>query len=269
MNNEQNGLFANERMKRTVALTLLIFAVFLITKTMTEFKEYRFIGVGVPATNTITVSGEGEVFAIPDIATFSFSVVEEKANAKGAQEVATEKINMMLRFLRDNDVEDKDIKTTGYNVYPRYEYKQKACNEFRCPPGERVLRGFEVNQTIQVKVRNIDNAGEILLGIGSLGVSNVSGLTFTIDDEDGLNLDARKAAINDAQQKAKELSKDLGVKLVRVVNFSESSGQPYYARFGFAEATVMDDSAVGAPAPEIPIGENKIISNVSITYEIR
>lgn len=267
MNNEQNGLFASERMKRTVALTLLVFAVFLITKTMTEFKEYRFIGVGVPATNTITVSGEGEIFAVPDIATFSFSVIEEKANAKGAQDVATEKINMMLKFLRDNDIEDKDIKTISYNVYPRYEYKQELCNEFRCPPGERVLRGFEVSQTIQIKVRDIDKAGEILAGIGSLGVSSVSGLTFTIDDEDELKLDARKAAIDDAQQKAKELSKDLGVKLVRVVNFSESGGRPVFAKLGFAESAMMDDA--GGAVPEIPIGENKIISNVSITYEIR
>ena len=239
-------------------------------KTVNEFKEYRFIGGGVPATNTVTVSGEGEVFAVPDIATFTFSVVEEKPNARGAQEVATEKINTILEFVRESGVENKDIKTVSYNLYPLYDYVQEVCNEFRCPPGKQVLKGFEVNQTIEVKVRDTSEAGAIIAGVGERGTSNISGLTFTIDNEDVLKEEARKKAIDDARGKAKILSKDLGVRLVRVVSFYESSGDvPIYYR-DFAKLEGMGgDGAFPLPAPEIPSGENKIISNVSITYEIR
>lgn len=269
MNNDYGGFF-NTRMQKTVIFVLLLVAALLATKIVTELKEYKFIGGGVPSSNVITVNGEGEVFAVPDVATFTFSVIEERPNAKVAQDIAAEKINSMLSYLGESDIEEKDIKTVSYNVFPRYDYKREICTQFSCPPGEQVLRGFEVNQTIQVKVRDIDEAGAILAGVGERGVSSVSGLNFTIDDEEELQREARQEAIEDAQSKAKELAKDLGVRIIRVVNFSEFGGPPKYARFDFAIA----ESAFGvggddALTPEIPVGENKIVSNVSITYEIR
>lgn len=257
----------NDRIKGSILLVLLLLSVFLLTKTFTEIKSYRFIGGGVPISNTITVSGEGEVFAVADIASFNFSVVEEAKTVVQAQETATKKINIALALLDKAGVEDKDIKTTAYNIYPKYEYKRSICTEFNCPPSKRELIGYEVNQSISVKIRDIEKAGEVLAEIGSIGISNVSGLNFTIDDEDELLREARKQAIDDAQDKAKELAKDLNVKLVRVVNFNESGGQPVYARFATLESKAFD--GVGGAVPEIPVGENKITSRVNITYEIR
>ena len=260
--------FGGRRVKRMLVLVLLTLAIFLAVKTINTIKEYRFIGGGVPATNTITVSGEGEVFAVPDIAEFRFSVVEEKKTVADAQEEAAQRINSIIAFLDDSDVKETDIKTTNYNVYPRYEYIRENCSGGLCPPGgERVLKGFEVSQSISVKVRDTEEAGSILAGIGERGATNISGLNFTIDDEEDLSEEARKEAIDDARKKAKQLAKDLDVKLVRVVSFSESGSQPRYKNYAFAEMAVMD--AVGGGAPDIPVGENKITSNVSITYEIR
>lgn len=195
-------------------------------------------------------------------------MIEERATASEAQEQAAKKMNKILSFLKKNDVEEKDIKTTNYNVYPRYVYNREICAGGYCPPGgERELVGFEVNQTISVKVRNTDDAGGIVSGVGELGASNISGLNFTIDDEEELLKEARKKAIDEAQEKAKELAKDLGVKLVRVVSFSDFGGEPYYPRYDFAESAVLGKG--GGVVPEIPVGENKIVSSVSITYEIR
>jgi uncharacterized protein len=256
------------RVKKMLALVLFVLAIFLVAKTINTIKEYRFIGGGVSATNTITVSGEGEVFAVPDIAEFSFSVVEEKKTVADAQEAAAQRINSIIAFLKESDVKETDIKTINYNVYPRYEYIRENCSGGFCPPGgERVLKGFEVSQSISVKVRDTQEAGNILAGIGERGATNISGLNFTIDDEEDLSQEARKKAIDDARKKAKQLAKDLNVKLVRVVNFSESGGQPYYKNYAYAEVASLD--TVGGGAPEIPTGENKITSNVSITYEIR
>ncbi len=267
MNHDMQGFFANQRLQRTFILFLFMLSAFIAVLTVNAFKEYRYIGGGVPSANTVTVSGSGEVFAVPDTATFSFSIVEEKENAQAAQEIATEKINSIINFLREGGIEERDIKTVSYNVFPRYEYKQEECFGYRCPPRERVLEGFTVNQTVQVKVRDVDEAGTFLVGIGDRGVSNVSGLAFTVDDEEELKREARQKAINDAEKKARELAKDLGVRVVRVVNFSESGDRPVFAKFGVMESVAMD-GAVGA-SPEIPVGENKITSQVSITYEIQ
>ena len=255
---------------RTMAATALGFlALFLLVLTVSNLKEWRFIGTGVPATNSITVSGEGEVFAVPDTATFSVTVQEEAKEVKDAQGVATKKINDIIAYLKGGGIEEKDIKTADYSVYPQYDYVQESvCREGYCPPGRQVLRGFQVSQTLIVKVRDTEKAGDLLSGVGERGASSVSGLSFTIDDEEDLQREARGKAIEDARTKAAELAKQLNVRLVRIVGFSENGSYPpmpyAYGRGG--DMAVMESKAM---APEIPVGENKIVSNVSVTYEIK
>ncbi len=251
----------------TAALGVL--ALWGAAQFLISLKEYRFVGSGTTATNTITVSGEGEVFAVPDLATFSLTVREEAKEVKDAQKTATEKGNKIIAALKAAGVDEKDIKTTSYNVNPKYEWYEAVCTELRCPPGRQEMVGFEVWQTVEVKVRDTEKAGDILSQVGGLGVSDISGLSFTIDDEDALKTDAREQAIGDAEAKAKELAGQLGVELVRIVGFTEDAGgyMPYYKTARMEMAVAMDSS--GAAAPELPVGENKIVSNVTITYEIR
>jgi uncharacterized protein len=167
-------------------------------------------------------------------------------------------------------VEEKDIKTVGYNVYPQYEWQQSACTPGGiCPPGRQILTGYEVRQTITVTVRDTEKAGELLSSVGELGASEVSSLTFTVDEDESLRDEARAAAIAQAKEKADELAEQLGVKLVRIVSFSESNGGypvPYYGE-AYGRGGVMAQDA--KLAPETPMGENTYISNVNITYEIR
>lgn len=257
-----------------VVITLAVFSLWGLASAVKTFKEFRFVGSGTTATNTITVTGEGEVFAVPDLATFSVTVTEEAKEVRDAQKVATEKINDIIDYLKKEGVEEKDIKTTSYNVYPKYEWveTQVECVRYPCPPsGNQEMVGFEVSQTIDVKVRDTEKAGDLLSGVGNRGVNSVSGLTFTIDDEEALTAEARGKAIEDARTKAAELAKQLNVRLVRIVGFNEDGGYPIYYKRDMAVMTMEAGGFGGdvAPAPSLPTGENKITSNVSITYEIR
>ena len=259
----------HKKIANAIFLVILLLAAFLFVKTVSEIRAYSFIGGGVPTSNTITVSGEGEVFAVADTAQFTFSVIEEDETVALAQEAATKKMNIALGLLKGGDVEERDIKTTSYNIYPQYDYVRETCTQFYCPPGERELRGYQVSQSVSVKVRDTKVAGKILADIGSAGVTNVSGLNFTIDDEDELQREARKEAIEKAEEKAEQLADDLGVRLIRVVSFNENSNQPYYAR-SFDTAFAVEEAGIGGEiAPELPVGENKVTSRVNITYEIR
>ncbi len=221
---------------------------------------------------SITIDGKGEVFARPDIATFSFSVTAKENDATTAQSTSAERMNAIVSYLKGAGIEEKDIKTTGYNLYPRYEYPDTRCNEFGCPPvGEPTLIGYEVSQTVTVKVRNTGDAGKLISGVGELGATNVSGLSFTIDDEDSLKEEARTAAIADAKMKAEKLADELGVKLVRMTGYWEDQGNPYYGygMGGDAMYSAKAESMDAMISPEIPTGEQTITSNVHITYEIR
>ncbi len=260
----------NEFFNGGLGKTLLIIGImFLAVLTLGQLQGLRYIGAGISPANTISVSGYGEAFGAADIATFSFSVVSEKSTVAAAQTDATNKINAITKYLKDAGIEEKDIQTTDYSVNPQYDYVAQACTGGYCPGGRQVLRGYQVRQSTTIKVRDLTKAGELLTGVGGKGATEVSGLNFTFDDPNKLQIDARGKAIADAKTKADQLAKQLGVKLVRVVSFNENGGgypgPMYYAK----------DSAVGmggaepARAPEISVGQNKVSSNVSITYEIR
>ena len=270
--NNIHSLCQRGSIMKLVSTFLIILCLFFLVKTYGSLKENKFIGQDIVARNTINVQGEGEVSAVPDIATFSFSVKEESLTVSEAQTVVTKKMNSVLDFLKQSEVDEKNIKTTGYNIYPRYEWQSEkiACYGLNCPvpDRERILVGYEVSQNISVRLENIDKAGEVLAGIGALEVTNVSGLSFEIDDEDDLKRQARKEAIEEAQDKAKQLAKDLGVSLVRIVNYSSNEGSSN-SRYNIMEKSMSFDMGGDVAVPEIPVGENEIKTTVYITYEIK
>lgn len=256
---------------KALTILALISVVLVGAKTVSEIKGYRFIGGGVAATNTISVSGEGEVTASPDIATISFSVREEAKKVADAQNKVDTKAKAALAAVRKLGVADKDIKTENYSSYPKYEWQNAtvSCLELNCPPsrpGRQVLIGYEVSQLVTVTVRDLDTTSAIIEALGTAGVNDMQGPNFAIDKEDDLKAAARKQAIEKARAKAEVLAGDLGVSLVRVVSFSEGQNYPIYARAMMG----AEKADVSAPSlPEIPRGEQKITSSVTVTYEIR
>jgi uncharacterized protein YggE len=243
-------------------ILLVIVLVFIGRLIFGGHEGWRKDGANI---STITVAGKGEVVIKPDLATVSFGVTAENLDVSKAQTEATTKMNKIIDLLKTKGVAEKDIKTTNYNIYPRYDYVK---SELAYYGGKQVLSAYVVSQTVEVKIRDIAKAGEILSGVGEFGVTDVSGLTFTVDDQDTVKDQARDLAITDAKAQAKVLAKGLGVRLVRITSFSENGNYPIF--YGMEKSAVMGmGGADAAPAPQLPAGENKITSNVSIIYEIR
>lgn len=258
----------NTNVRKIAVILGIVLTVFIAAKTLAEFKAMSYIGKTTPMTNVISVSGKGEILATPDIATFSFAVTAEAGTVEVAQKQATEKINAILDYVKKSEVSEKDVKTTSYNIYPRYEYRATSASAPYYGGGKQVLVAYVVSQTIEVKVRKLADAGKLLSDIGEFGATDVSGLTFTEDNHDKLVREARDIAIKDARDQARVLAKSLGVRLGDITSFYESGNNPgpiYYAK-----STAMGMSGdESAPVPDIPAGENKIVSNVTITYEIK
>ncbi|MEZ4194997.1 MAG: SIMPL domain-containing protein [Candidatus Paceibacterota bacterium] len=233
-----------------LALTMVILA--LGTYSMSTWKQTEYMYTGP---TTISVTGEGEVNALPDIGQFSFAVNASGADAITAKEESGTKINDLIAFLKESGVEEKDIKTDYYNMYPKYKNETKPCPLGSYCPGEQVQDGFEVTQGITVKVRNLDDATKIISGVGDKGATNISGLQFSIDDTSVLQEQARALAIDDAKAKAKVLADKLGVRITKMTGYYEQDGgypQPY------AMGGVMMDRAMSEQAfngPKLPTGE--------------
>lgn len=268
---------ATYRVRTFATFALIMLGLFLLFAALGELKGLRYIGSGIAATDTITVSGEGVVYAVPDVAEFSVTVQNTAADVASAQSKATATGNDIIAYLKAQGVADADVQTTDYSIEPQYQYSQALCPQTMvvnggsagvsyCPPGKQTLTGYQVSQTLEVKVRDTSKAGTILAGVGSKGASQVSGLDFTVADETSLEQQARDKAITDAKAQAQTLAKSLDVSLVRITGFSEGSNpMPYRVE---AMATGASSAAV-APAPELPTGQNKITSDVTLTYEIQ
>jgi len=252
-------------------LSLIVLAVFgsifLIAKTADEVK--KFGQNDNPYNNSISVDGTGEVVALPDVASFNFTVDETSESVDSAQKMATEKNNKTLEYLKSQGIEDKDIKTLSYNINPKYEWQEGPRTTGFYNPGKNVLIGYEVTQNTDVKIRDTKKAGEILAGIGGIGISNVSGLQFKVDDDEALKAEVRTKAITDSKKKADDIAKALGVKIVRTISFYENTDQPYYGDAVGMGGGMMEAKVASAVAPQLPTGENKIVSKVSVTYEIK
>lgn len=256
---------SDNNLSKTAGAVLVVLGIFLLALTVNTVKEFKYIGSGQYPDSTISFSGTGEVFAVPDVATFSFSVTKEASTVDEAQKAVEDVISVATQILKDQGVEEKDIKTTSYNVYPRYDYR----NTSNFGGSERVFKGYEVSQTTSVKVKEAAKSGDILGKIGALEVTNVSGLSFQVDDTDELKREARQLAIEEAKEKAEALSKDLGVKLVRIISFYEDSNDGGYPYPMYESAMGGDGMSVKNTVPTFSTGENKITSRVTITYEIK
>lgn len=232
--------------------------------------------------NTISFSGHGEVTAIPDIASVYFTISKDAKTVKEAQTEVAKVEKKALDSLKENKIAEKDIKTANASFYPKYEYRKTVCptipaemnidgsvksTSYYCPPSKQVIVGYTASESITVKIRNTDDVGKIMQELGTIGVSDLSGPNFSIDNEDDLKIEARGKAIDEAKEKAKVLAKDLGIRLGKIISFNENGNYPGPV---YSSKSLMMDSASGESVrAQLPKGENTISSDVTITYEIK
>lgn len=216
-------------------------------------------------TNTVSFSGEGKITAKPDIALVDLSIVTDAKTSKAAQDDNSKKSTKLIDFLKSQGIDAKDIKTTAYNIQPQYSYPVYPYDKTTERPQ---IIGYQVNQTIEVKIRNLEKVDAVLDGVVNTGVNQVYGLRFSIEDPEKLKEEAREKAINDAKEKADALESQLGIRLGRIINFSES-GNGYVPPYYYDKVMNLEGRGGGGDVPSVQVGENEILVNVSITYQIK
>jgi len=254
----------DKKISVSVFILLIVLSLFVVVKFINEIKLSSYVGRGNQPANVISISGSGEVLAVSDIASLTVNLTKDGATAKEAQDLLNETITKTLKYLKDQKIEDKDIKSEYGGLNPKYSYDK--CYTYPCPVNSKII-GYTATQSMVIKVREVDNANIIKTGLAELGITDISGPSFGIDDEEIYKNEARSKAIVEARAKAEVLAKELGVRLGKVVSFNEDFGNNYpIYKAMMNESSMARDSVM---APTLPKGENKIISNVTITYEIR
>ncbi|MFA6215640.1 MAG: SIMPL domain-containing protein [Patescibacteria group bacterium] len=260
MENEKNVVCCNNvPVWKILGTILTVFAVvFLTVLTWNEVKKHDYIGRESQQTYTITIDGEGKVTAIPDIAEISLGLQTNKATVADAQKENTDKMNQIISELKKMGIDAKDIQTTNYSIYPNYDWTT----------GRQVLRDYSVSQNVSVKIRDLTKVGTIVDKAGSLGANQVGSLSFTIDEPEKLKQQAREKALANAKEKAEALAKVAGVKLGKLVSFTESGNSSVPIYRDYAVKSLAAGGPEMAPAPAVEPGSQDIIIDVMITYEV-
>lgn len=230
---------------------------------------------------TISLSAEGKVSASPDTARFELSVLSEAKKPKDAQADNTKKMNAIIDFLKSQGVDAKDLKTSAYSLNPKYYYpydypripcpmeNEVVSGSFSCPPKFPLIIGYEANQTLDVKVRNLELAGALLDGAVSNGANQAGGIQFFIDEPDKYKAEAREKAFQNAKEKAEVLAKTAGVRLGKVVTFFEGQiSVPSIYRGESAFLKASDEGGV-ASAPSLEPGSQDVSVTVNVVFEIK
>ena len=211
-----------------------------------------------PESRSVHVTGIGSVTGEPDIATLYLGVSVEKETVEEAREEAASAMTAVIDALKDNGIADRDIQTENFSIYPQYDYTDMG----------RVLRGYRVNNTVNARVRELENLSDIIDDASTAGgdIVVINSIEFMIEDPTPLQAQARALAVEDAKAKAETLAEASGVTLgkpITITETSRSAGPP----IAFAEAAEFAADSARTSTP-IQAGELTVTVNVTVVYEI-
>ncbi|WLS02813.1 SIMPL domain-containing protein [Shinella oryzae] len=213
-----------------------------------------------PREATIIVTGEGSAEVAPDMAVVDLGVVKDAKTAREALDANNKAMAEILAALKEAGIEERDVQTSGFMINPQYQYPQSSTGE-NPPP---VLIGFQVTNTVTLRVRDLSKLGEIVDKTVTLGANQGSGIRFVNDKPEATVSAARKKAVENAVAKAKELTEAAGVGLGRVIEISETS---YRAEAMPIARTMAKDFAAAGAVP-IAAGENSYSVTVNVTFAL-
>lgn len=212
-----------------------------------------------PATDqshTISVTGAGTAYGVPDIATAQIGVQTRDPDAVKATGANTTKMTAIINALKAQGIQEKDIQTTNFSVSAQQDVDASGQ-----PKGTMT---FIVENTVNITVRDLSKVGEVLSASVDAGANNIYGVSYSVADQSGLEAKARDQAMADAKARATQLAKDAGTTLDGPITISENVNNgpsPYFAGRGAAMAPSS------APVP-VQSGQISVQIQVNVTYQM-
>ncbi len=240
-------------------------AIFLLTGAW-GIREYMHT---IQESAEMSFTGIGEQFITNNTAKITFSFSDLQQDVSAARDIVTARVQDAYAVLTQANIADTDIQTTGYTIYPEYEYSLPEIPPFLTERTPELL-GYRVSHTTTVVIRAIENVGTILTMLTDLNPETVTGPLFAADEEHERYVKdiATIKAIHDAKIRAYKIAQLSNLRLKKIIhiNVYENKTRPY-ARLESA-STAFNQPAQQETAVPIQQGEQKIQQTAVITYEI-
>ena len=204
------------------------------------------------ADTKIAVTGSATVQAEPDMVTLSLGVEETKSDVAAAQALVNEKLSAVIEALKNAGIDEKDIQTGYYSIYNNYDYDDPESIQ------------YVASCSLNVIVRDLSKAGEMIDVAVAAGANQVGGVTFGVADLTALQDKALEMAVADGIRRAGVMAKAAGVTLPALPESVEENSSYYDG--GSARAYTMD-AAAGA-STSLMGGMVSVTSSVTVTYDV-
>ena len=205
---------------------------------------------------TISVTGQGKATAPPDMATIHTGVITQAETASDGLSENNKALTKIMDVLKQHKIASKDIQTSNFDVRPEYE---------RGPRGQHKPKivGYRVSNQVRVRVRNLPDLGKILDSLVSSGSNQISGISFGIDDPEGIMNQARNRAVADAKSRAALYAHAAGVKVGKVVTISEQLRE-------IPRPQMVGRAMMGQAAGAVPVatGEQEVRATVYMVFAL-
>lgn len=233
----------------------ILIGIFLYTR-LAGPVPFSVNSIQTTKTNLFSVTGTGKATEVPDTALISLGVTKTATNILTAQEQVNTIASKLISDLKSLGIEEKNIKTTNYNVYPNYDYTS----------GRQNITGYTITQNLEVKIKPIDKANKAIDITTADGANMVGGINFILNDDAQKRLEekAREEAIKNARQKAESLARLSGIKLGRIVDVQES---PIFERQIPVGMDLKAPISEEEKSTEITPGESTITTTITLFYE--
>ena len=215
------------------------------------------MGYAVPADATLlSVSAQAEAKRVPDVATISAGVVTQAADANAAMRANAVQMDKVMAAIKAAGIAERDIQTSGISLNPQYKYVENQ---------EPTITGYQANNTVNLKVRDIGKLGKVLDALVASGANQVNGPSFEVDQPEAAYDEARRAALEKAQARAQMYAKALGLRVRRIVSIDEGGGfRPPMPMPMMAMAARSEKAYDTAVSP----GETTLAANLSVVFEL-
>jgi hypothetical protein len=193
-------------------------------------------------------SGFGSVTVRPDTAEIYVSTVSTADSSADALDAASKKMTKVQAKLKELGVAEADMTTNNSSTYQDFDSKK-----------------WRAELSLNVKVRNIDDAGKLLTAANEAGADGVGGPSFSVDDSRAAYATALRQAIEDARAKAEAAAAQMGVKVGGVVSVDDQGGSGPMPMFAAGAEKAAADSAAATPVPVSP-GTQEIGATVTVVF---
>jgi len=190
------------------------------------------------------VKGLGVAESAPDLAILRLGVISTAKTAQFATASNNRSMEKILENLEREGIEEKDIETTNFNLTPQREYRKNL------PP---LIVGFQVSNTLMVKIHDLDKVGEVMQAAIEAGGNNFQSLEFTISDPSEQKDEARRRAVKDAVSRAETLTEPLDAEVGQPITIQEiqySHHPQPHRRMMMADALHAESASVPVQAPQ-------------------